>query len=453
MKLKKMILGGTAVALTAAVSIGATLAYLTDTDEDVNVMTLGNVYIDQIEQERVDDEAGQDTLVDFEQNKPLLPAVYPGDSIPMADPSEWVVPNDDAWSVLEDNKNVIDKFVTVENTGKSDAFVRTIFAFEEDDSLIHLLKNEGSWVWEMDVGTFEKDGVTYSLAVATYTEPIAPGETTIPSLKQVYMDKTATNEDCAKYGETYDILVFSQAIQTNGFDNAAEALDEGFGVISSTNNPWINGESNYTPASKGMVDAFAAGGNVTLSTDTTVTDASAAAKNVITKDTVVNFGGNTLTLENPNADANTENWIGVEILGGNVVFEAADGGITTSANSELFCSYVRNGATLTINGGEYIAGGSCVQVREGTLIVNGGYFAVYNNDNGEGIADNRYVLNCTDASYKAGTANIIVKGGSFLNWNPANNVAEGAGTNFVADGYTVVEEVVADGILYTVVPA
>lgn len=459
MKLKKIILGGTAVALTAAVSIGATLAYLTDTDEDVNVMTLGNVHIDQIEQERQDDEAGQNTLVDFEQNKPLLPAVYPGDSIPWADPADWVVPNEKAWRVIQDNDNVVDKFVTVENTGKSDAYVRTIFAFEEDSSLIHAITNgtditEGAtWEWDWNVGTIELDGVTYSLAVATYTEAVKPGDTTIPSLKQVYMDKTATNEYCGKFGETYDILVFSQAIQTNGFDNADEALDEGFGVISSTNNPWINGESNYTPASKGMVDAFAAGGNVTLSTDTTVTDDSAAAKNVITKDTVVNFGGNTLTLENPNADANTENWIGVEILGGNVVFEAADGGITTSPMSDLFCSYVRNGATLTINGGEYIAGGSCVQVREGTLIVNGGYFAVYNNDNGEGKADNRYVLNCTDASYKAGTANIIVKGGSFLNWNPANNAAEGPGTNFVADGYTVVEEDVADGILYTVVPA
>ena len=76
MKLKKVLLGATAVALTAAVSIGATLAYLTDTDEDVNVMTLGNVYIDQIEQERVDDTDAQTELTDFEQNQPLLPAVY-----------------------------------------------------------------------------------------------------------------------------------------------------------------------------------------------------------------------------------------------------------------------------------------------------------------------------------------------------------------------------------------
>ena len=33
------------VALTAAVAIGGTLAYLSDEDEDVNVMTLGNVFI------------------------------------------------------------------------------------------------------------------------------------------------------------------------------------------------------------------------------------------------------------------------------------------------------------------------------------------------------------------------------------------------------------------------
>ena len=37
------------VALTAAVAVGGTMAYLTDTDEDTNVMTLGNVKIDQLE--------------------------------------------------------------------------------------------------------------------------------------------------------------------------------------------------------------------------------------------------------------------------------------------------------------------------------------------------------------------------------------------------------------------
>lgn len=458
MNFKKIIAGAAAVALTATVSIGATLAYLTDTDEDVNVMTLGDVYIDQIEQERVDDKAAQKDLKDFEQNKPLLPAVYSSESgVPWAPESEWVVPGDEAWRVVEDNTNVIDKFVTVKNTGKSDAYVRTIFAFEYDNDLLHAVMNDtnttgdAKWNWDWSIGTIELDGVKYILAEAVYTGVLAPGKTTIPSLKQIYLDKTATNEDIEKFGDTYDILVFSQAVQADGFDSIIEgpekALDEAFGNITPENNPWINKQSSFAPASKGVIPALAEGGKVTLSKNVTVTDEAAASKNVITKDTVLNFGGNTVNLDIPNATADTENWIGVEVLGGNVVFDAANGGITTSANSDLFCSYVRNGATLTINDGTYIGGGSCVQVREGTLIVNGGYFEVNNPEK-----DYRYVLNCTDANYNNG-AQIIIKGGSFLNWNPANNPAEGAGTNFLAPGYTVKQEAVANGILYTVVPA
>jgi len=38
-----------------------------------------------------------------------------------------------------------------------------------------------------------------------------------------------------------------------------------------------------------------------------------------------------------------------------------------------------------------------------------------------------------------------------MNWNPADNVSEGANTNFLAEGYKVVKEVKEDGIWYTVV--
>ena len=455
MNFKKIIAGAAAVALTATVSIGATLAYLTDTDEDVNVMTLGDVYIDQIEQERVDDDAAQTELKDFEQNKPLLPAVYPGSSIPWASESDWVVPGDEAWRVIEDNTNVIDKFVTVKNTGKSDAYVRTIFAFENDNNLLHAVMNDtnttgdAKWKWDWTIGTIELDGVTYILAEAVYTGVLEPGKTTIPSLKQIYLDKTATNEDIEKFGDTYDILVFSQAVQADGFDSIIEgpaaALDEAFGDITPANNPWVNKESSFAPASKGVIPALAEGGKVTLSSDVTVTDEAAAAKNVITKDTVLNFGSNTVTLDIPGATSATANWVGVNVEGGNVVFEGADGGVTCADNGELYAVYVRNGANLTINGGSYIGGTTAVHVREGVLIVNGGYFEVSNPEK-----DYRYVLNCTDANYNNG-AQIIIKGGSFLNWNPANNPAEGAGTNFLADGYTVVEETVANGTLYTVV--
>ena len=75
--MKKVIAWLLVLALTAAISIGATLAYLTDTDEDANVMTLGKVKIDQLEYERVDDEKTDKdaTVQEFHDNKPLYPAV------------------------------------------------------------------------------------------------------------------------------------------------------------------------------------------------------------------------------------------------------------------------------------------------------------------------------------------------------------------------------------------
>ena len=54
--MKKIISWLLVIAVTAALAVSGTMAYLTDTDEDVNVRTIGNVHIEQIEQERVDPE-------------------------------------------------------------------------------------------------------------------------------------------------------------------------------------------------------------------------------------------------------------------------------------------------------------------------------------------------------------------------------------------------------------
>ena len=62
------------------------------------------------------------------------------------------------------------------------------------------------------------------------------------------------------------------------------------------------------------------------------------------------------------------------------------------------------------------------------------------------------MLNCIDSAYKNGTASIEVKGGTFVNFDPSNCKAEGAGTNFVATGYKVVSEVHGTDTWYTVVP-
>jgi hypothetical protein len=50
------------------------------------------------------------------------------------------------------------------------------------------------------------------------------------------------------------------------------------------------------------------------------------------------------------------------------------------------------------------------------------------------------LLNASGATVANAKDYIVVTGGKFYNFNPANNVSEGEGTNFVADGCTVTEE-------------
>lgn len=56
-----------------------------------------------------------------------------------------------------------------------------------------------------------------------------------------------------------------------------------------------------------------------------------------------------------------------------------------------------------------------------------------------------FVLNCYDAHYKNGTAKIVVTGGTFEHFNPADCQAEGANTNFCADGYKTEKSLIPNG--------
>ena len=92
------------------------------------------------------------------------------------------------------------------------------------------------------------------------------------------------------------------------------------------------------------------------------------------------------------------------------------------------------GGNLVIESGTFFAGCTVANVHMGTATVNGGNFAVCPDT---GTKDSRYLLNCIDANYKDGTAKIIVNGGTFKDFDPRNNKAEGDKTSFVAVGVGV----------------
>ena len=224
--MKKIIAMVLALVLVAGLSIGGTVAYLQSTDSQLNTMTLGNVQIQQIEQER----NANGEIVDFTQNKPAFPVVGSD-----TNRSSYTINGHSC--VLFDNNNVLDKIVSVKNTGLSEAYVRTLILFEcpdfDPNNYVKFNRDGGGQTWgpfiEVTIG-----GVNYVCMYSTYTEAVQPGATTRPSLKQMELMPSTDNTYCAKFGGTWEIVALSQAVQTAGFPDAATALNTAFGEVDAT---------------------------------------------------------------------------------------------------------------------------------------------------------------------------------------------------------------------------
>ena len=197
----------------------------------------------------------------------------------------------------------------------------------------------------------------------------------------------------------------------------------------------------------GLKDAIKNGGNVAVDADVEVSGTDTfSQRTIISKPTTLQL--NKKITSPDNMGNNSSNFTALIVAADTTINAGENGGIDTGVNG-AYAINVINGANLVINGGTYYGGGTAVQVQKGTVTINGGHFAV------EAFSDPygyEFMLNCIDAAYKDGSAKIIVKGGTFVNFNPADCKAEGAGTNFVADGYSVISETKANGdIWYTVV--
>lgn len=260
MKKKTILVAAIAVMLVAALVVGGTLAYFTDTKTETNTFTTGGVKIDLIEQQGNED--GTD-LVPYVDGKTLMPIVgsAQGEKHPNGQPIA---------------KNYVDKIVTVKNTGKSDAYVRAYFAIPSalDDgyetfnaglNVLHFnfgnkdgVSTEGKqWNWGSEAkpnhggwNYFETtiDGVAYNVYYADYYKVLPAGATTEQLLSGVYLDmnvdmdangnyidKRAPQVDLSILKGDVKCPVFAVAVQAAGFDNAAAAVNAAFGE---NFNPW-----------------------------------------------------------------------------------------------------------------------------------------------------------------------------------------------------------------------
>lgn len=429
---KRTLLLVVALIVSLAVASTGTLAYLTATDSDVNVMTLGNVDIEQHEMKRAEGIAHNTTLKDgdlvpFEEGIKLYPA-YPvnnaaGDySAEGTDGSldrlmYWgpYVHTGTAGNGLWDEAKLVgavDKMVFVENTGSSDAYFRTLIAYEcpvgieigEPSQGAEIMINEnGSDLYgamtERFVDYITVDGVRYKVFQYVYAEALLPGEWSHPSLLQVVMTHNATNEDMALLGETYEILALSQAVATENMPtDPAVALDTAFGKVTAENaTQWFSEMEGMPVTTVSTVEeltaALAKGGTIVLTEDLELMD-QAIVVNKGVEATLV-LGGNTIT-----------------------GYSSAE----TTSNQ----IHVKNGASLTISGEgsvEFTAGTPDTDWGEGGSKPYPGYANNTIRNEGKLVIDGATIANKTaagGASYAIDNypgADLIVNSGEILGYD------------------------------------
>ena len=188
-------------------------------------------------------------------------------------------------------------------------------------------------------------------------------------------------------------------------------------------------------------------------------------------DNIVIGNGATVTISNgeikPADDASVDNSSATIIVKTAYESHLTLNNVKATGIHPVYLNSANENSTVTINGGEYyttmplegvdsdsmapavyVAKGSTGSTIGGKVTINGGTFG------SKGVVNN-FLLNVEDVLRKQEGKEprnfIEVFGGKFYNFDPSNNKAEGPGTNFVADGYTVVSYADGEDTIYEVV--
>ena len=271
------------------------------------------------------------------------------------------------------------------------------------------------------------------VAVATDTSPaeyklLKANDAHILTIKGE-MDKNAGNEYQGLSIDGVSVTVYATQM-TAEFDSFDDQYDK---------------NAQYPTDADALQNALTVGGNIVLAGDA---DPSVAI--VATKTAAINANGKTIANTNDVWDVAPNSWSLISARE-NADLTITGNGTFKAKENDCYAVDVQDGATVTIENGTFIGNIHAVYVLKGTAHIKGGFYSVQQKYPDASKA-NEFVLNCYDANRKAGTAKIIVTGGTFVNFDPSNCKAEGDGTNFVAPGYKVVSEVHGADTWYTVVP-
>ena len=265
--------------------------------------------------------------------------------------------------------------------------------------------------------------------------------------------KAYTWDSSTKQESAFDNSAKTVAVSGGTFSSAvsADLCAEGYAPVENDDDTYGVGTVVAEAAGKqyaslyDAVHAVKRGGTVKL-----LADAESPYTLVCSGKVTFDLGEYTITNTNKSGIASV-----IKATNGAVVtVNATTGGINAGSGATNNYAFYANSGTIIINGGNYTVGldkngdGNAIAYADkawgkgpGTIRVNGGTFEAAAAKNGHS-----YVLNAKDNN----GCTIEVKGGTFKNFDPSNNICEGEGTNFVAAGYAVTAVENGSDTLYTV---
>lgn len=178
---------------------------------------------------------------------------------------------------------------------------------------------------------------------------------------------------------------------------------------------------------------FATGGSATLSEDLVVNEPISVATGA---EVTLDLNGKTVTNTEDLWDEATEKYSIFEVAGGALTLKG-DGTVKAKEN-DCYALLVSDGGHLIIEDGTYVGNIDALHVYEGLAEIKGGSYSIQQLCPLTGHGPYDFVLNCKNENYAAGKANIIVTGGSFQGFDPANAKSDDA-ASYLAPGYISVE--------------
>ena len=273
-----------------------------------------------------------------------------------------------------------------------------------------------------------KDGTTYKYMAMNYFVPTGKfAESHVSNVKAQFVSAS----------HTVEISSPSTPVQSNWRTNIVGNLLTDQVVFNVEIVPAFEDETtidieNITTAA-GLRTALANSHSAKLAADITLDETISVPAG---KDVVLDLNGHEINNTEDLYNEATGDWSLISVRGGKLTIKG--NGVLKAKENDCFTVDIQGGGHVIIEDGEYISNVHAVYVWVGSAEIRGGKYSVQQKFSDPTKAD-EFVLNCYDAHHRDGTAKIIVTGGEFVKFNPADCWAEGAHTSFLAPGYKTTE--------------